>query len=355
DDIVVGSEGPDKHKLGSGFDWVTYKEDLFGVSADLFGDALNAFPVPQSVAAVQQRYAMVEGLSGSAHADILRGDNETAETLPNAGARGSVLSSAGMDLIAGLRDLLDGDFDEPIDSFGSGNILLGGAGSDILEGRGGDDVIDGDAWLNVRVSVRDPNDHSVELFSVDRIKSLVSQMVSGEINPGQLEIVREILVAEPGEHDVDTAVFSDLRLNYIVEGDEFFPDFNGFFDVDGDGFITVTHLGLDLLDPTVSGIDGVDRLKNIERLQFNDTVIIARDPFPLEPLIDNAGPQGEIAIYDAANNPDDTPVVGQYLRASIAGVTDADNPGGAISGPVSYIWQAETLAGSGVFTDIIGP
>ena len=39
-------------------------------------------------------------------------------------------------------------------SFGAGNIILGGDGSDIIEGRGGDDLIDGDAWLNVRISVR---------------------------------------------------------------------------------------------------------------------------------------------------------------------------------------------------------
>ena len=36
----------------------------------------------------------------------------------------------------------------------AGNIILGGDGSDIIEGRGGDDLIDGDKWLNVRISVR---------------------------------------------------------------------------------------------------------------------------------------------------------------------------------------------------------
>ena len=39
-----------------------------------------------------------------------------------------------------------------------GNILIGGGGSDLIQGRGADDVIDGDAWLNHRLSVRtDPN------------------------------------------------------------------------------------------------------------------------------------------------------------------------------------------------------
>ena len=43
--------------------------------------------------------------------------------------------------------------------WGAGNILLGGSGSDLLEGRGADDIIDGDRYLNVRLSVRtDPAD-----------------------------------------------------------------------------------------------------------------------------------------------------------------------------------------------------
>ena len=35
-----------------------------------------------------------------------------------------------------------------------GNIILGGDEGDIITGRGGDDLIDGDARLNARISVR---------------------------------------------------------------------------------------------------------------------------------------------------------------------------------------------------------
>ena len=34
-----------------------------------------------------------------------------------------------------------------------GNILMGGDGNDFLRGRGGYDVLDGDAWLNVRIKI----------------------------------------------------------------------------------------------------------------------------------------------------------------------------------------------------------
>ena len=40
--------------------------------------------------------------------------------------------------------------------WGDGNILLGGGGSDSLEGRGANDIIDGDHYVNVRLSVARP-------------------------------------------------------------------------------------------------------------------------------------------------------------------------------------------------------
>ena len=68
----------------------------------------------------------------------------------------------------------------------------------------------------------------------------------------------------------------------------------------------------------------------------------------------NNEPVGLLTILDAATNtPDGTPAEDQLLRASIAGVTDADNPGGTITGPISYVWQVETRPGDGIFEDII--
>ena len=81
----------------------------------------------------------------------------------------------------------DGDFD-------GGDIILGGDGDDVITGRGGDDIIDGDKWLNVRISVRENADGTGdEIGSHDSMKTLVAQVFSGAINPGQLKIVREIV------------------------------------------------------------------------------------------------------------------------------------------------------------------
>ena len=153
DDIMVGGEGEDHFDGGSGFDWGTYKDDRFGVTVDMLVSDLFEPPVAPSNAGILDRFAFTEGLSGSAFGDFLRGDDADAVTIAdNAGAQGSVLTNIA--LIDGLQELLDGFFGTPQTSFGSGNIILGGSGSDIIEGRGGDDLLDGDQWLNVRVSVR---------------------------------------------------------------------------------------------------------------------------------------------------------------------------------------------------------
>jgi Ca2+-binding RTX toxin-like protein len=323
DDIVVGSEGPDKMKLGSGFDWTTYKNERTGVNADLFKNANVDVIVPAATAPIEGRFASVEGLSGSAFGDILRGDNASALTIPLSGFTGSTLTN--FDLISGLRAFVgaagngaDGLANTPDDQFNSGNILLGGDGSDIIEGRGGDDLIDGDRSLNVRISVRANTDGTgAEIRSVDSMTELVPDMMSGAINPGQLVVVREIL---PGSGGFDTAVFSDLRINYTVA-------------TDVNGVTTVTHL--DAAAPTGIGADGIDRLTNIERLQFADQrqVLVAGL---------NAEPTGVLTVNDA------TPSVGQTLTVSAAGIGDADG----ITGRFGFIWQFEPIAGSGIFQDI---
>src|SRR5262249_48648180 len=213
--------------------------------------------------------------------------------------------------------------------FGTGNLILGGDGSDIVLGLGGDDVIDGDAWLNVRVSVRENADGTGnEIASYDSLEPLIPLMINGTYNPGQLVAVREIM---PGVGGFDTAVYQGLMSDYsVVINDGGTPlDF-------ADDVVTITD--------SVAGRDGIDRLTHVERLQFADGA------FDLAPGLDIA-PVGAPIITDG--NGGDV-VVGDFLSVSIAGVTDADNPGdGAITGPVRYTWQAETVAGSGVFDDII--
>ncbi|MET0675635.1 MAG: peroxidase family protein, partial [Bradyrhizobium sp.] len=114
DDIFVGSDAQDKMDGMSGFDWVTYKNDPFGVTADLslaifggvgeIGDHI-ALPFAASPASILDRFAEVEGISGTSFTDVLRGDNVDAVTILNhGGATGGALTN--LALIDGLEALL---------------------------------------------------------------------------------------------------------------------------------------------------------------------------------------------------------------------------------------------------------
>ena len=346
DDIFVGSDAQDKMDGMSGFDWVTYKNDTYGVTADLsiavlggigeFGQHL-AIPAAAAPSSILDRFAEVEGMSGTAFTDLLFGDRVDPVTLLNhGGATGGALTN--LDLIDGLEELLaEAGIDTTAapgpSGFVGGNIILGGDGGDIIEGRGGDDLIDGDKWLNVRISVRENTDGTgAEIASFDSMTEMFKLMVDGVYNPGQLVAVREII---DGVGGFDTAIFSGNLADYtIIASDPGTPD----------GFVRVVD--------NVLGRDGTDTLTHVERLQFADQT------FTLVPGLDSEA-VGQLTIHDAGTGElVNSPTEGQLLRVSIAGVTDADNvnatnPTGAITGQAIYTWQAEFRPGSGFFEDII--
>ena len=171
-----------------------------------------------------------------------------------------------VNLIFGLAEF----FPEGPVAFSDGNIMLGGGGSDFIEGRGGNDIIDGDAYLHVELT-RDANGH----------------IFAGS------QIVREILFdLSPG--DIDTAVFTGNLADYTIN-----------FTPDAQGFITVTDN---------VGTDGTDRLRNVERLQFADVTIGGT----------NNVPTGTVVVNGTAQ-------VGQVLTADPAAIVDADGIASPIS------------------------
>jgi Ca2+-binding RTX toxin-like protein len=299
DDIMVQGESVMRNEGMWGYDWAIHKGSTKSADADL----LRPIFTTDQQDILRNRFDAVEGLSGYRLNDVLKGDNRSTafpaepdpEAEPDANLAGAEntmvkhhLSQAGIDRIAGLRELLGnlvqnsttvGEAAREAEiAFDDGNILLGGGGSDLIEGRGGDDVIDGDAWLNVRIRIKDGD----TIYTADSLAGpvyLQSQLVNGEIpanaapsfggkalsdlllartiTPGQMEIVREI-VNGGKTGDVDVAVYSDVRANYSIEQN-------------ADGSFTVTHVQV---DPTgalgLIDSDGVDRLKNIEVLRFAD-------------------------------------------------------------------------------------
>ncbi|MBA3731787.1 MAG: heme peroxidase, partial [Gammaproteobacteria bacterium] len=306
DDIMVAGPGIERNEGMLGFDWVTHKGDPQAADADMFFTGL----LPPDVDAIRDRFDLVEGLSGWNFSDILRGDDEN--NVVN-GVVGNELTAANIPLIDGLQDVLGAG----VTGYDSGNIILSGDGGDLIEGRGGDDIIDGDKWLNVRQEATDING---AVISADSMTGLQARAFAGQINPGSISIVREILTAD-GTGDTDTAAFSGVRANYTIAA----------------GATAGTFIVTDNV-----GADGTDTIRNIERVQFSDEAVV------LDSNGNNA-PVGQPTVSDT------TPAENQLLTASAAGVTDADNPGGVIpAGAISFAWQVEQTPGSGTFTDIVG-
>lgn len=262
DDIMNGLSGPDRYDGDSGFDWAITDSAPLAADIDL---TRNVLPGP--FVEVFDRFDFVEAASGWNLNDTIRGDDNTNVELElvdditgqnnalddvNNPASGGHSAAERIALIDGLSELLGG-----ATSFSAGNILLGGAGSDLIEGRGGSDIIDGDAWFNVRISVRDKIDPDLEIASFENMTSaLRTAMQNGVYSPDQLKIIREIETAPAGT-SIDTALFRDVFASYILT-------------FSADGTIFVDHA-----NPTVANIDdGTDTVRHVERLQFTDRIAV---------------------------------------------------------------------------------
>ncbi|HEX2175106.1 MAG TPA: peroxidase family protein [Nocardioidaceae bacterium] len=289
DDILVQGPGQDFNEGMLGFDWGVHDGDPQPGDSDLNNtglvqpDRLNLFDF----------YDLTEGLSGWNKDDVLRGDSTTG-TDPL--REGHQLSQEGVDLIDGLAPVVEG-----VDLPTVGNVILGGAGNDLIEGRGGDDVIDGDKWVNVQLKWTNPNDPSDTKFA-QSMGELQAEVFRGDINPADIETVRT--VETPTDGGTDTVVFSGPAADYQV-------------DHDPGAVATVSHTGGSLAD-------GTDTLRNVEVLQFTDALVTVGD------IPTNSEPVGTVDITG-------TPVEDGTLTAAL-NFTDAD---GIDDTSVTYTWQVE--------------
>jgi hypothetical protein len=331
DDLFVTGPGIEKNAGAAGYDFSTGFMDPQPQVADL---KIPILPADILAVDVRDRFNEVEALSGGRFDDQLHGDDVIPSQVGGAGFIGcDALDQAGLERIAGLDELVPtlatptdtvlattATMDCPLSGpfvWGEGNILVGGAGSDLIEGRGADDIIDGDAYLSVRLSVRtDPADPATEIGSTDLMehtfqpgnpKTLQQAVFAGDVDPGDIVVVREIL-SNPAAADVDTALFSDVRANYTVTAVSTNPL-----------VVRVAHVG-------GTAADGTDIVRNVERLAFADrTVDIAG-------IGTNEPPVGTVALSSTS------PVEGQALTATQA----FDDGDGIDAGTIAFAWQAET-------------
>lgn len=290
DDIMFQNEGIQRSNGMAGFDWAVHKGNANAADSDL---GIPIFET-QEAFILRDRFDLVEGLSGWEKDDTLTGRREPVNTRAEATGTAAIpgpnspldsysnaLLEKNVDLITGLRALVahldrttqtgkDGVVEQVVmDTADASDILLGGGGDDTIKGLAGNDIIDGDKWLNVRILVTPLAGQTWAAFSVDSMTELAPRMLSGEIKPGQLSIVREIIDGNV-VGDIDTAVYTDVRENYA-------------FGVNADGSLVVEHTGFvrpqqddDLAEEEATPnplSDGRDTLRNIEKVKFTDGTV----------------------------------------------------------------------------------
>src|SRR6185312_5651600 len=150
------------------FDWGSFENETHGVSVDMTKREFIPNQLAPAGDAVRDFWVETEGVSGSAFDDVLGGTNNARVDTFN--------ELVNVNLITGLDRYFPGAGTGTPVAFSDGNIMLGGGGSDFIEGRAGNDIIDGDARLHVALT-RDAN---------------------GNIFAGS-QIIREILIDQADE------------------------------------------------------------------------------------------------------------------------------------------------------------
>jgi hypothetical protein len=194
-DHLIGGAGRDSLDGGAGYDYARYSTAASGITADLTNSLLNTGD------AEGDTFASIEGLIGSAHDDVLRGD----------ASGNDLVGHAGDDILQG-RDGNDG--------------LQGGAGNDRLDGGEGSDYLSGGSGADTFVFGSAPGSGAVDTITdyesgEDRIELAAGQF--GDLLGGTL--------AESALHigGQGSAMTQDTRIVYEPSTGALF------FDADGSG------------------------------------------------------------------------------------------------------------------------
>ncbi len=243
-DISVGGAGTDRFDGGFGYDWQTQRTGAGIADFDL---SLPLVPANGEIGnALADRFQDVEALSGGPGNDLLGGDDVAtlaADPLIPGSSQELVQDEA---FLPGIGALVGGA------DVSLGNILIGGPGSDTITGKGGNDLIDGDAWLNVQLRVPDlanPGDTRL----VNSLLDIRQDVLDGNINPADIHVVRTIQRAGLAA-GTDVAVFAGPQADYLVS-------------TTGNSVIVVDNNPAPLV-PRVA--EGTDTLRGVEILRFAD-------------------------------------------------------------------------------------
>ena len=198
DDVMVAGPGIERNHGVFGFDWVTHARSIEPADSDMrqiIVDGPNA---------LKDRFLLVEALSGWDKDDVLRGDDEVPSvpnTEVNVEGLTNELDAAGIARISGLADLLP-EVPPPsapaTSSSAAPAATRSGATAPMTSSTATNGSTSGSASSTLQ---------GAEIRTVTTLTELQADIMAGNIDPGNVKIVREIL-SSPGEADIDTAAFS---------------------------------------------------------------------------------------------------------------------------------------------------
>lgn len=283
DDVFGGGDQADRPTwadsvLGdTGFDWMTYTTGRFtATKTGVIGDLGFVAPLPGNPVHTTMDLFLggdVEGLSGGPGPDRLLGDDRVTNLNPF--GPGDELTAAGRSLVDGGGVLLARMSRNAIDAnlaFGiDGNIILGGPGSDVITGRLGNDLIDGDASLNVWLETQcGVNGGNWVRRTLAEIRPLVQAgTLDGSCTADKVRIVRRIVAGSAGTH-TDTAAYQLARASYSIRRATAANNLNYW---------------------VVEGAEGTDVLWNIERLQFLDGTVTLTGQTTIPAVVQTSPPE----------------------------------------------------------------
>jgi Ca2+-binding RTX toxin-like protein len=390
DDIMSQNAAIDRNAGAGGFDWAIHQYDTVGADDDmLINQMLVDLPLP--VVVNRDRWQETEADSGSDFNDTMRGD-DLERVAGGFGFSGcDALDPAGVARISGLEKLIKA-FPSPLQPhfdasptgycplvgaggtagnpgsgnvWAEGNLLLGGGGSDLLEGRGNNDILDGDHALSVGISVRSPLNHATEIGRADLMEhqylrdasgaltgpTLQAAVFAGTVNPGDLVAVRGIDIPDASPtpktstagdcpapsadgtvhllsttKNCDTALYSQAPDAYTIT-----PN--------ADGSLTVTDNAFAAAGDLFAKGDGIDTLWNIENLRFCTAT---------DPVTDKCTTFTDVPLAVPS-----APVIGAPT-AGDGTATVRFTPGPANGSPAITGFRVQVFAGSTLVTTVSG-
>ena len=401
DDVMAQNAAIDRNAGAGGFDWAIHQYNTIPADDDMMiNNNLGGLPI--QVIVNRDRWQETEADSGGAFNDIIKGTDgvlATPRLIGGGGFQGcDALDQAGVARIKGLDQLLP-----PVAAWlgtaaavaaisvphqcpltgpvwGEGDILMGGAGSDTITGRAGDEIIDGDRSLEVHITVRtNPADPATESGRTDLMENkatsgnfgpgtagmtLQQAVFAGLVDPGNLVAVREIVNSTTAPADCgaavpancDTAVFLAPRSSYTIT------------QVPGSG-TTLPSTLVSQTGPVVApqkASDGSDTLRGIEQLQFADGIVTLA--VPAAPVI-GAATAGDTSATVNFSAPGVTGLTGFLIQPIDPGTSLAVGPATSAAAtatsvlvtglpngtPVAFVVAATNEFGTGAFSAASNP